>query len=442
MRSILLVATLLASLLTPLAGVAQAAYTTQAGWTFELPVDPMGASGFTAATSFPSATRGYVHGYPLAGRILALSGRSLFLQRAFGSSDFAVVARLPVDADPSFVRVSTDGQQVAVGVGYGKPLYVLPTKALDMQEPPELDEHTDVMAFDVSYYDAAWRDGRYLVLNAGWFAGSGLFVLDTFAGPHAAPWPLMEDIAGASAGITFDRDGNLITGVGYDATRTGELRIVPADVLASAFEMMGAVSYEDDALLLAHNLLSAGHLAVDRSGNLFVGGGDVFGPTGDFGSAAVVSASVVSRVMTGGAPLDPDAEDELQRLQPDPCGNDDAVSTLYIEAVDMVLVSANMASPADACEAYDWSPGLPVHHAHLPPEPQDLNMNGVPDGLDPDFGAREFLDRAYFSRFVDAFGGISGDAGFDAGFDLNDDGSIDFGDLATVQARWGDPRWR
>ncbi len=156
-----------------------------------------------------------------------------------------------------------------------------------------------------------------------------------------------------------------------------------------------------------------------------MGGGDVFGSTGEFGYAALISSEVLGRVLDGGPPLDPDDDHELVRIAPDPCANDDTVSIVYVDAVEMAIVSANLASLPPNCAATDWSYGpTPV----VAPK--------------PNHSPRQFLDQAYFSRFVDAFGATSDDPGFDPALDLDDDGAIGWGDYALVRDHWGAPRWR
>lgn len=421
---------------------AQPTYATQPGWELVLPEDPDGYSFLTAATAFPAATSRFVDGYWLAGRLLAAHGKKLFLQETFGLSDFAVVATLDANMDPSFVKVSPDGEWIAIGVGHGQPLHVAPASLLSTATPPNLSTHPAVSSFSANYYDAVFRDSRHLFINGGWGSGSGIYVLDTQAGPGAAILPLFDDIPGASAGLAFDHDGNLITGVGWGATRTGELRIVPAALIDAALAGETVISYEDDGLLLAHHVLSAAHLAVDAEGNLFVGGGDVFGSTGEFGYAALISSEVLGRVLDGGPPLDPDDDHELVRIAPDPCANDDTVSIVYVDAVEMAIVSANLASLPPNCAATDWSYGPTPVVAHFPPDAPDDDGDGIPNGMDPDHSPRQFLDQAYFSRFVDAFGATSDDPGFDPALDLDDDGAIGWGDYALVRDHWGAPRWR
>jgi len=177
---------------------AQPTYATQPGWELVLPEDPDGYSFLTAATAFPAATSRFVDGYWLAGRLLAAHGKKLFLQETFGLSDFAVVATLDANMDPSFVKVSPDGEWIAIGVGHGQPLHVAPASLLSTATPPNLSTHPAVSSFSANYYDAVFRDSRHLFINGGWGSGSGIYVLDTQAGPGAAILPLFDDIPGAA----------------------------------------------------------------------------------------------------------------------------------------------------------------------------------------------------------------------------------------------------
>ena len=89
--------------------------------------------------------------------------------------------------------------------------------------------------------------------------------------------------------------------------------------------------------VVAENLLSADSLGFDDAGNLDVGGGDVFGTTGHYGYANVVSCVAVQRALAGGAPADPSNPSEVATLAPDPCKNDDWTPITYLPGVDTVL---------------------------------------------------------------------------------------------------------
>lgn len=411
-------------------------YQTEPGWALELPVDPNGGF-FSLATSFPAGAVGFIDGYAIEGRILVASGRTIFLQKTFGLSDFLPIASTSESMDPSFLAVSPDGAMVAVGVGYGRPIYLAKPSIFSASVPPNLSTHPEVRAFEANYYDALWRDSRYLLLNAGWYSGSAIYILDTHADPPAEPVLLLEGIPGASAGLTIDHEGNLITGIGWDpdGVRTGELGILPASLVEAAITSGESLSYEDESILLASNVLSAANLAVDIEGNLFVAGGNyIDGVEDQLGFAALIDAEVMARVLAGGEPLDPDAEGELTLFTPYTCESGYS-SLTYFPGVEMALVTLDDYMGCGPVEG-------PNSVAYFSPSAPDDDGDGIPNGMDPDHSPRQFFDRDYLSAFVDSFGASAGQPNFVESFDLDDDGVIGMSDLAIVKSHWGAPRFR
>lgn len=446
-------------------------YGTQEGYTLVLP--EVRTSFFVALDAFGTATSTAVDGYALRGRMIAAANDEIYLQRNFGASVWMTVARVAAPMDPSFIRVSPGGTRVALGEGPGRPLAVFAPSVLSVDEPPLLDEHVGVLQIVADYYDATWLDERYLFVNSGAIVGGSLgsriFALDTEGADPRANWiPIIEEIPGASGGVAFDRHGNLITGIGYglqEGFDTGQLKIWPAaDVLATLEDATSGLAYTNTGHVLAEGMLSAASLGVDANGNLYVGGGDVFGGSGNFGYAALLDASVLERALDGGAPLDRENPEEFRKIAPDPCENDDFTSVLFVESLDMLVVSANLASQPPNCSDADWSgvPGVspPGVQLFFPPGAIDSDGDGIPDGADnayltpnPDqrdtsgngFGdAADFdfnddgrVDHEDLSILVDAFGLQSGDPGFDPRLDLIADDVVDFEDLELFLERWG-----
>jgi hypothetical protein len=277
-------------------------------------------------------------------------------------------------------------------------------------------------------------------------------------------------IPGASAGIAFDHHGNLITGNGFtfidgQSSGTGEIKIWSAADVASALQPEPApLDYLGSGHVLAKNVLSAAWLGVDSSNNLHVGGGDAFGGSGDFGYAGLVSASVLTRVLAGGAPVDRNNSAEFARIAPDPCKNDDATAVLFVPGIEMLSVSYDAQSLPPSCSPIDTTNSVPGASPHqqlyFPPGAPDTDGDGVPDGADnayqvpnPDqtdtdgdgYGDAADCDAdndnltgaGELSRLADAFGKKPGDAGFDAFLDLDHDGAIGLGDFQLLQAKWG-----
>lgn len=252
------------------------------------------------------------------GRLVMVTGNSVFLESAVGSARFDEVAILDASrtggsTDPSFLSVSPDGSRIAIGAGFGKPVAVFDTAALGTpNNPTDLTSGSVAAYFPVGHYDAAWYDSRHLAITGG-DLGSPAFVslLDTMSDPDAPTNDLViTGIAGASAGVAFDADGRLYTANGYadgSGSDTGNIRVFdPAAWIAGAdFETAG---------LLVGDVLSGSSLRFDAEGNLFVGGGD-FGAF-DAGYLGVVHSDAIAGVLAGFGPIDTDSPLDLKRLDP------------------------------------------------------------------------------------------------------------------------------
>lgn len=252
------------------------------------------------------------------GRLVMVTGNSVFVESAVGSAQFDEVARLDASrtggsTDPSFLSVSPDGSRIAIGAGFGKPVAVFDTSALGTPgHPTELTAGGAAEYFDVGHYAGAWYDARRLAVTGGDF-GEPAFVslLDTASDPdHPVSDLVITGIAGASAGVAFDGAGRLYTANGYadgSGSGTGNIRVFgPAEWLAGAdFETGG---------LLVGDVLSGSSLGFDGEGNLFVGGGD-FGAF-DAGYLGVLHAGALADVLNGLGPIDPGDPLDLKRLDP------------------------------------------------------------------------------------------------------------------------------
>lgn len=423
-------------------------YETGDGWSLELPYDSL--SFGTSVGSFPESTRGSISGYDLVGRMIAATGRTVYMQASSGEVTWLPVATLDSDADPMdpcFVVVSRDGRKIALGVGYGKPLYVFPSALLSADVPLNLSRHKAVKRWDLSYYDGVFRDARFLFLNRGADNNqSEILSIDTERSGPSAVSVAVSNIPGASAGLAFDAHGNLVTGIGWDPefTQTGQLKIFDARQLDTALGEQPAQHYEEAGVVVAENVLSAASLAFDDAGNLLVGGGDVFGNTGNTGYAAIIDASVLERVRAGGAPLDPTSPAEFTQIAPDPCINDDATKVVYVPATQALMVSYNALTQPPDCAEVDWS-GTPgstnTLQVYFPKDAPDEDGDGIPDAIDPDFGkADPIVGRADYLRLVSAFGSSSEDLHFDASADYDRNGLVDELDYTLFLEHWGTPR--
>ena len=458
-----LAAVALGLLLLTLAGYARAAdggYTTQPLFSLTLPSSEL--SFATSADVFGGDVTASVDGFPLRGRFLAATGRTVYLQKNFGADLWLPVATLGPDdtMDPCFIEISPNGKRIALGSGLGKPLFVFDTALLSVRTPPNLRTAPGVKVWEENMYDAAWRGDRYLFINAGALAGSEIYAIDS-DGTTGTPIPILPDIPGASGGLAFDAAGNLVTGIGFAFAEaaTGQLKIWPAAALDAA--LAGTpLAYVTTGKVLIEGALSAASLGFDSSGNLYVGGGDAFGSSGHYGYAGLVSAAAVQRVLSGGAIADPGSAADFIKVQPDPCHNDDATNVWYAPSLGMLVVTANLASKPPDCAAFDISHSGPDGQQFFSPTAPDADGDGIPDGADNayltpnpkqedadgdgwgdaadcDADNDGAVDRSELLALMAAFGSATGDANFAGGYDFNHDAHIDFADFTAFKGRWG-----
>jgi hypothetical protein len=282
-------------------------------WT-GMPLPPVGAGSFD------------VKGDILPdGRIVAVTGASVYLERARGSGVFDAVGILDSSeigsaTDPAFLRISPGGDTIAIGGGFGKPVAVFGVQALGTPGLPVVLTSGSVASyFDIAHYEAQWRDGSHLAVTAGEF-GSPAFVslLDVRSDPGAPVNPvIIEGIGGAPAGIAFDAAGWLYTGNGFDldpssGSETGAVRAFAPELWGG-----GAADFESAGVFVG-DVLSASALLFDLEGNLIVGGGEV---PGDAGYLGVINADALTRALGGLGPID--ASDPLQLRRLDPLGTGD-----------------------------------------------------------------------------------------------------------------------
>lgn len=252
------------------------------------------------------------------GRIVAVTGNTIYVERTRGAGQFDAVAMLDAShtggtTDPAFLRVSPNGATIAVGAGFGKPVAVFPVAALGTPGAPTVLTDSVASYFDVSHYDAAWRDNTHLAITSGDFGSPSIVsFLDTTSSPSSPVNPaVIEGIGGSPAGIAFDSRGYLYTGVGFDIDpfdqcHTGTVRAFLAGDLDHgplSFEVFGRTIGE---------FLSANTLEFDAEGNLLVGGGDFPSDAGYLG--IVSSEGIISGL--AGMPVHNDLPEYYRRLDP------------------------------------------------------------------------------------------------------------------------------
>lgn len=249
------------------------------------------------------------------GRLVGMSGDDVLVESAPGSGVFDLAGSfepgLINQFGASFLSLSLDGTRFLVGDGnFG---------GARVHEVAVRDLNGGVIrprSFDHENFAAAWYDSDRVAISAadpGTFLGE-VRLLDLSTGTSTR----LVTLDGASAGVGFDREGNLFTGNGYDVlpggSQTGDVRAFFAAELA---EVLGgqrrAFNFADEGRFVGR-VLSAGTLGFDDRGHLFIGGGDF--NSGEFDYFAIADAAALSRALGGGDPLraldlfrdDPDAQ--------------------------------------------------------------------------------------------------------------------------------------
>jgi hypothetical protein len=421
---------------------------------------------------FPETADVRIGSFPVDGLVLAAQNRTVYLQNAHASSGFVPVATVTQVMDPAFVRISPNGQRVALGLGFGQHVLVFPTSLLSAASPPNLATSPSVAHFAVNHSDAEWLDDTRLLVNGGSFPGppftSGLSVINTLV--PGSTGTFLISIPGGSGAIAVDHGGTgaVVTGIGFLAgppNRTGELKIWRRSDIDAAIAGGTTLSYDANPRLLAQNVLSAIQLGFDVDGNLHVGGGDAFGPSGvsALGYAALIHHNVVSRVLapTPGAPVAEGNALEYRELAPDPCENDSSTMADAGLWGSSLAVGWNPNGPVCGAPGTDsWGPGVtPILAVYVPASAPDDDLDGVPDAADnawltanpgqqdadgdgyanaadADFDQTGFVDLRDFWQLRQAWQ-TTVPASDDR--DMSSNGAIEAADLALFKTRWLKP---
>lgn len=238
------------------------------------------------------------------GRLIGMSGDDVLVETALGSGTFEIAGffdrGLISEFGASFLSLSPDGTRLLVGDGNFGGARVYEVALSDLNGGAILHR-----SFEHENYAAAWYDAGRVAISAadpGTFLGE-VRLLDLSTGVSTR----LVFLDGASAGVGFDRQGNLFTGNGYDllpgGSQTGDVRAFLAAELAEVLSgQRGSFNFADEGRSIGR-VLSAGTLDFDARGHLFIGGGDF--NSGEFDYFAIADASAVSRALGGGDPLHP-----------------------------------------------------------------------------------------------------------------------------------------
>ena len=208
------------------------------------------------------------------GRIIAMEGEAIVVESAAGRGVYDVVGLMPAGLiapwGASFVSVSPDGSRLLIGDNFfdGAFVYLVNTADLTGGE-------VTPTAFLHENFDAEWMDDHEIAISYGnptTFLGE-IAILDV---DTAVDIPVVT-IGGASGGITFAENGQLLTSNGFDfvsgGSETGDLRAFPQQRIADVLNGQSGIVDFDTEGSFVYNALSGSPLHFDANGNLFIGGG-------------------------------------------------------------------------------------------------------------------------------------------------------------------------
>ncbi len=234
------------------------------------------------------------------GRMVVLSGSQVLVQDSPTSSSFTSVGSLASGFvstfGAAFIDLSPDGSTLAIGNGeFGAAARVGFVSWAGLNTSGPSSPSTVAM----NAFDSHWIDGSTLLVTGSDGSGSTVSVVNPTT---LATRTIVSNIGGSVGGVTAN-GSFLFTSNGFDfdtsvGSETGDIRAVP---LATALASMTPIDFES-AMQPVARLLSGGSLGFDGAGNLLVGGGDVFGFSGDYGYAGVLDAGLVSSAASGGPP--------------------------------------------------------------------------------------------------------------------------------------------
>ncbi|MBV8201679.1 MAG: hypothetical protein JOZ15_13740 [Acidobacteria bacterium] len=225
------------------------------------------------------------------GRVAAYTGDHVFVQDAVGAGSFSLIGSLPAEfrgaSDPAFILAAPNGLFFVLGAGAGGAKFPDPRFNGNIYVLPITGGEARLAARIPLSLTATFRGSSELFVNQGLDSSSAssssqVVRLDLATGSVQT---VVADIPGESAGVGFDRAGNLYTGIGFLPGRTGEIRRFAREDVDDAVESAAPLDFAAGAFVAQS--LTASPLLFDRRGDLVVGGGDST-PGGQDGFVAVI----------------------------------------------------------------------------------------------------------------------------------------------------------
>ena len=238
------------------------------------------------------------------GRVISSDGSTVSLESTVGSGQFLSILQ-GLNGYSPFIRVNRN-DHVACADGNEIRFFDLATPANYVTE-------------SIAGYDAEWHDDQNLAVTVPgkvvWLDRANQQFQDVVTG-----------IGGASAGVTFDAEGNLYTGNGLDTDTgqqspsvTGTIKYFNASEVANAINSNSPLDFEQHGIRVCE-LLSAAYLGFDCQGDLHIAGADPSGS--DFGFAALVRGSALQAAINGGPVIDDQSPASIvHRFDPDNAAN-------------------------------------------------------------------------------------------------------------------------
>ena len=240
------------------------------------------------ATTLPAPANGSfstVFDFLPYGRIAAFNGFEVSIQEQLDSNNFVSIGTLPNEflggSDPAFILTDPEGSFFVLSTGLGgsqfpNPFFNGNILTLPVSGGTGVAELKGNIPYNAS---ADFRNSEELFVNSSTatFDMSSIQRLSLSTGDIQN---VINNIPGSSGGIGFDAAGNLFTGIGFDpsGSRTGEIRRFSAASIEQSLLTDTPLDFETDGVFVTQVLSGGvGRLIFDQEGDLFVGGGNLFG---------------------------------------------------------------------------------------------------------------------------------------------------------------------